>query len=1525
MYRKKGYIIARIAGLLAVLLMAFLVALQMPFVQTRLSKVALNQLAAIMDGRVQYDELKVLTSGVLVIRNLALVDPNPYTEDVNGRGWAPADTVFKAKTITATFSLTGLFKKEGLHLGRVTIEDGSFHLVTEPGEEYHDNISRIFHLKPTGAPPPTANLFNIKKLRIQNFRFRMNSFLPDRGLHKGVGINFEDLDLTADIVGHGFRMADAKITGYFDRLSAQEKSGYTIDQFSSSVELGLENGALLEDLHLRDPWSDVHMRSLELGYQDFKYFSDFVNKVRLDGEFQRSSLALQSLTYFSGAFNGSPLVAEIRRGHVSGPVCDLLIDRLVFTESSTGVSTTVDGRITGLPDIQTTLLDATLKDLQCTTTQMSHFLGGLAPESPEPDLSMLAHNVPLTLQVKAKGPFNDLDIDILVQSVEGEFTVTGDLRHVVDPTRPIDMALNLVTRELDLGKVLGVDVLGPANVRTRFRAQLNGGIPDTTIDSLYIDHIRALGHDLHNISVAGSLSDDVAQGHIVSADPLLRLDLTGFADIKPNNGRSRYQVDGTIAEANLAALGFDAGGKLSRVATGIHADLVRSSDNRFQGNAHLDNLRLMDDQGTHPLGNIRVNARTDGEWQEIDLGASFLDARFHGDRPVTSFVRDLQEITLRRELPTLYTDEYEPQGTGNYEVNAIFHDTRDILALFVPGAYIADGTGLSLSVTDNGLLKGELNSERIAFDKNYLRNVDLLFDNRHNELSANIVSSELRAGNLAMLNPAINAGANDDRLSLGVHYDNFSGTGGDATINLEGRLFRDEEDGTLGVLAHPIGSYIVAGDDTWSFAESDIILHGKDVRLDNFLIHNGAQRLLVDGGFSSAHSDTLALQMDRFDLALVDQFLTESLGIEGKMNGTATVTSGPDKAIGMLMDFRLDTLRLSGVDAGTMLLSSQWQREGKELGISLRDIIEERDALKVGGSYFPQEKRLNLRADLDRFPIAVATAFLPDVISEVGGGITGSLNVTGSPDNLIPYSQDLHIDDAFVHVAVTGVPYTVEGPIRVDENGCYLDGVAIRDNDNGLMTVNAALRYKQLKDFILDGRIDFNNLKILDTPAPRADVPFYGYLRASGTASARGALTALSVDADVSTSGEGDVHITTGATSAQTGNSRLLTFTQPVLELDPYEELLASLHKKTTQAADIVVHGRVHLQPAVRAFVEIDKEAGNVASVNGQGTVSINLRPSRALFELNGDYNISEGTYQFVLPGVLSKNFSVQRGSSVKFGGDIMNTELDITANYGLRTSLDPILGTGNLSRRQVNCVLNVSDRLRAPKLNLSIDVPDLDPSTQMAVESALSTNDKVQKQFVSLLLLGSFLPDASSGVFTQSNLLYSNVMEMMSGQINNVLQRLEIPIDVGFGYQEMRSGENLFDISLSTELFDNRVHLGGSFGNRRYSTGSAGGDFTGNLDLQVKLDPEGKFRFNVFSHSADEFTNYLDFSQRNGVGVSFQKEYASFDDFWRSIFVSRKRREILERLDAEKLKEQVIIQIDHEPGETLPDPDTAR
>ena len=110
MYRKGSYIAARIIGLAAVLVLGALFAIQTPSVQTRLSRYAMDRLTAAADGRILYDEIKVIPSGALVVKNILILDKNPYTEDVNVRGWAPADTILKARTLTATFSLPSLIR-----------------------------------------------------------------------------------------------------------------------------------------------------------------------------------------------------------------------------------------------------------------------------------------------------------------------------------------------------------------------------------------------------------------------------------------------------------------------------------------------------------------------------------------------------------------------------------------------------------------------------------------------------------------------------------------------------------------------------------------------------------------------------------------------------------------------------------------------------------------------------------------------------------------------------------------------------------------------------------------------------------------------------------------------------------------------------------------------------------------------------------------------------------------------------------------------------------------------------------------------------------------------------------------------------------------------------------------------------------------------------------------------------------------------------------------------------------------------
>jgi hypothetical protein len=181
----------------------------------------------------------------------------------------------------------------------------------------------------------------------------------------------------------------------------------------------------------------------------------------------------------------------------------------------------------------------------------------------------------------------------------------------------------------------------------------------------------------------------------------------------------------------------------------------------------------------------------------------------------------------------------------------------------------------------------------------------------------------------------------------------------------------------------------------------------------------------------------------------------------------------------------------------------------------------------------------------------------------------------------------------------------------------------------------------------------------------------------------------------------------------------------------------------------------------------------------------------------------------------------------------------------------------------------------------------------------------------MALLVTNNFLPDEQSGIVNNSNLLTSNVADLMATQLNNILQKLDIPLDLGLNYAESGSGTSIFDVALSTQLFNNRVIVNGSVGNRK-GVANYTNDVVGDLDIEVKMDKTGQVRLNLFSHSADEYTNYLDNSQRNGVGVAYQKEFDSLKQFFRDLFSTkeeRQARELEKAIREEEGKVTIIVE----------------
>ena len=329
---------------------------------------------------------------------------------------------------------------------------------------------------------------------------------------------------------------------------------------------------------------------------------------------------------------------------------------------------------------------------------------------------------------------------------------------------------------------------------------------------------------------------------------------------------------------------------------------------------------------------------------------------------------------------------------------------------------------------------------------------------------------------------------------------------------------------------------------------------------------------------------------------------------------------------------------------------------------------------------------------------------------------------------------------------------------------------------------------------------------------------------------------------------------------------------------------------------------RVTASPEVEAFIEIDKASGNVLSGRGNGTIDLKIDSEN--FNINGDYTLTGGNFKFVVLGLASRDFTIQDGSSIRFGGDIMESTLDIDATYRTKASLSTLISdtTSVANKRPVDCGISITDKLSNPRLSFSIEIPDLDPMVKSRVESALSTEDKVQKQFLSLIVSNNFLPDEQSGIVNNSSMLYSNVSEILATQLNNIFQKLDIPLDLGLNYQPNERGNDIFDVAVSTQLFNNRVVVNGNIGNRQYSTSGSQNDVVGDIDIEIKLDRSGSLRLNLFSHSADQYTNYLDNSQRNGVGLTYQTEFNSFAQFFKNMFMSKKKRQAAKLAEEERM-----------------------
>lgn len=1472
-----------------------------------------------IDADISFGKIHFKPFNTLVIKDVAIIDKAPFRVDTLACGadasakfcriaHDPVDTLFAASDIVARFSLGGLLGN-GIRLRSAVVSDAAMNLVIEEGD-YTSNITRMFRIRKNEPKPDNGKLiFRIRDIEIDGMRFTMKDYTARHTHLFDKGIDWYDLDVRdIDIRGRDLQLKGKIMSGELAGLSFAEKSGYVCTSLSGSASVG-KGLAEIKDLHLVDLWSDIYVSKFNMRYDSAADFADFTEKVRMEGEIGRSAVNFMSLGYFAPALGGKDIALDAA-GQISGTVENLNVENLDFSVVNTGVSGRIAGKITGLPDTEHMGLAVSMRDFIFTTRGIGKIMQAWGVSGFDP--GAYAENVRFRMNASIDGRMDDMRIKAAANSPAGRVNTEMKVLGLTTAGRSTHIAGNIGTSDLHIRKIIPKVPVGPVTMAARLNADF-GAETSVKIDSMKVSRLNFNDYDYTGIAAAGTFVNNRFDGKVIANDPNLNFLFQGIVSFSGKSDNSIYRFYANIGHADLNALKLDRRGR-SELRLQTVANFSVSGPGEMTGDIEIGGIVLENEYGQYDIGDIRINSESRAGRYGIDFSSKFAEASFDGGASPAVFVKDLMSLTFRRELPAMFKDNGHEFSGHDYKLNFRTMNTMDLLAFAAPGTYIADNSSISAEISPDGLMTGKVKSQRIAFKEQYVKDFEYTFSNADNTLSSEGTGSEISIAAFKILNNNLEIFIDDDHIGASFTYDNsgdFENRGELVAFADVARADDGQPEYTIGLL--PSSVYLNSNE--WTILPSEAVIKGKEISVRNLEIRSGEQAITASGGVSESDRDTVSLHLDRFDISILNFLTSKNIDLKGAATGTLQITS-PSEERGILADFICDSTSMGGTRIGNLELASRWNPDFRRFDISASSEIEGRRTVSVLGNYSNALKRLEIAAKLDSIDIGFAKPFLEDVFSEIGGRVSGTLTAEGQLDNLEIGSEDCHIDDVRLKVGYTNVAYTASGPFRTDALGVYFDDVTVSDDQGNEGSLKGKIGYDHFRNLNFDLGISTMRIKAVELDEKQGEY-FYGKLFAAGDVSVTGPVEAVTLTADVATSRDGELHIPIPS-SMNAGTTNLLKFKEfeeEEEEIDPYEEMMSRLKKQEAAKGDFAIRLRVSTDPQTEAFVEIDKASGNVLNGRGTGAFDLDIKPSSGLFDIKGDYTLSGGNYHFVALGIAARDFAINDGSNVRFNGDIMESTLNIDATYRTKASLSTLIAdTSSVNnRRTVECGIKITDKLKNPRLSFSINVPDLDPMIKARVENALSTEDKVQKQFLSLLISNGFLPDEQSGIVNNSTVLLSNVSELMSNQLNNIFQKLDIPLDLGLNYQQNTRGDNIFDVAVSTQLFNNRVVVNGNIGNRQYRTGNSNSDVVGDIDIEIKLDRPGAFRLNLFSHSADQYTNYLDNSQRSGVGITYQQEFNKFGKFVRRIFMGRKKREAEELnslLEAQN-EEKVVITIE--------------
>jgi hypothetical protein len=925
----------------------------------------------------------------------------------------------------------------------------------------------------------------------------------------------------------------------------------------------------------------------------------------------------------------------------------------------------------------------------------------------------------------------------------------------------------------------------------------------------------------------------------------------------------------------------------------------------FQGN-HPDNSNgyidihdfvFSNQKDTLSISNINIKSTLlEPPLKQMSISSDIINGEMKGNYSFSTLIPDVL-ATVEKYAPTLIHSrkmplpipppkEEEKESTVSNEVDFHFtvNNTNDITkALNIPFAIVDKGQvkGRYNSLSDS--LTVEVHISTLSMGATALDSIHFRMETAESSLNMHLTSSML--GKKKTLNNIdISSYAQNDVLKSTFIWTN------DDSAKFEAKLNTDVLFGKDSTRMDIQPAQIVIKDSLWNIAPMSITFADGNIHINNFLLDNKKQFLHIDGNISGNPKEILKLDMKDIELSYIFDIINLTyVRFGGKATGAINARELFDSR---MIDGWIEVQDFSFNDTvvGKLNLSSEWDDEYK--GISLLGSIYNEDSTytDVNGYIFPvgENQGLSLYFDANNLNIGFLYKYLDAFSNKVSGRSFGNVHVYGSFSKIF-VEGNAFVKDGNIGITLLNTDYSFSDSIRMDKNTITTKNTPIYDKDGNTSLLTLNFQHNNFKDIKYDLDLSINNMLVYDV-TQRMKPELYGKVYASGTAQINGTDDFINISANARS--ESGTSVSFNFMEYSTAeNYDFITFVNKNEKKSALLPDRETEKKKTDTDMDYSLDFMLNATPDATFNLILDPISGDKIQGNGNGNLHV-LYGKRNDLQMFGNFNITDGIYNFSLQQLIRKRFKISDGSTVSFNGDPLNANLRIVASYNLTANIQDldeslIYETAN-TNIPVNCILNLDGALQNPTISFNIQLPNSNSELERQVRSFIDTEDMMTRQIIYLLALNKFYtPDYSRNDF-RTNEFSAAASSALSAQLSSILSSISDKVQIGTNIRSRQDGikDTEVEMMLSSRLLNNRLLFNGNFGYKDNEIQHNA--FIGEFDLEYKLNRSGEISLKAYNH-ANDFYTYTKSLTRQGVGITLRKDFSNLSE----IFRTRKRSRI--------------------------------